>query len=155
MQINLCFIHLFTLYSLWSDQTLPCSLNKFSKPQTRTNFCVQSKVNSQLNWPGPSCSKQTISLINVLLKFQCKYLKYRYANIFCWKNVRSFCIAKASLIFSTKNFGVFGYKVVKHLTKGPLNKLVKLTMLWTNDALNNRAQGSNFGVVCCICYAVD
>ena len=29
--------------------------------------------------------------------------------------MRSFCSAKARLIFSTKNFSVFGYKVVKHL----------------------------------------
>ena len=35
---------------------------------------------------------------------------------FVEKNVRSFCSAKASLSFSTKNFSVFGYKVVKHLT---------------------------------------
>ena len=34
---------------------------------------------------------------------------------FVEKNVYGFCIAKASLIFSTKNFSVFGYKVVKHL----------------------------------------
>ena len=45
--------------------------------------------------------------------------------------MRSFCIAKASLIFSTKNISVFGYKVIKHLTSWPLNELVKLTMLWT------------------------
>ena len=45
--------------------------------------------------------------------------------------MRSFCIAKASLIFSTKNFSVFGCKVVKHLTSWPLNELIKLTMLWT------------------------
>ena len=31
--------------------------------------------------------------------------------------------------FSTKNFSVFGYKVVKHLKSLPLNELVKLTML--------------------------
>ena len=43
----------------------------------------------------------------------------------------SFCSAKASLIFSTKNISVFGYKVVKHLTSWPLNELVKLMMLWT------------------------
>ena len=43
----------------------------------------------------------------------------------------SFCSAKASLIFSTKNFSVFGYKVIKHLTSWLLNELVKLTMLWT------------------------
>ena len=45
--------------------------------------------------------------------------------------MRSFCNAKASLIFSTKNISVFGYKAAKHLTSWPLNELVKLTMLWT------------------------
>ena len=45
--------------------------------------------------------------------------------------MRSFCSAKASLIFSTKNICAFGYKAVKHLTSWPLNELVKLTMLWT------------------------
>ena len=45
--------------------------------------------------------------------------------------MRSFCSAKASLIFSTKNISVFGYKAVKHLTSWPLNELIKLTMLWT------------------------
>ena len=45
--------------------------------------------------------------------------------------MRSFCSAKASLIFSTKNFSVFGYWVLKHLMSWPLNELVKLTMLWT------------------------
>ena len=49
---------------------------------------------------GPGCSKLTMSLVNVSLNFQtfisniCQY--------FCWKNVRSFCSAKASLILSTK-----------------------------------------------------
>ena len=45
--------------------------------------------------------------------------------------MRSFCRAKASLIFSTKNISVFGYKVIKHLTSWSLDRLVKLTMLWT------------------------
>ena len=49
--------------------------------------------------------------------------------------MRSFCNAKASLIFSTKNISVFVYKVVKHLKSGPLNELVKLSQ----DALNNWA----------------
>ena len=47
--------------------------------------------------------------------------------------MRSFCTAKASLILSTKNTSVFGYKVVKHLTSWLLNELVKLTMLWTTE----------------------
>ena len=35
---------------------------------------------------------------------------------FLLKNVKSFCNAKAFLIFSTKNFSVFGYNVVNRLT---------------------------------------
>ena len=61
---------------------------------------------------GPGCSKLTTSLVNVSLKFQmlisqiCQYFLLRK----CEKR------AKASLIFSTKNISVFGYKVLKHLT---------------------------------------
>ena len=40
-------------------------------------------------------------------------------------------VQKLLSFFSTKNISVFGYKVVKHLTSWPLNKLVKLTVLWT------------------------
>ena len=63
---------------------------------------------------GPGFSKLTTSLVNVSsLKFQTLISQiYQY---FCWKNVRSFCSAKASLIFSTKNISVVGYKVIKHL----------------------------------------
>ena len=78
---------------------------------------------------GPGCSKLTMSLVNVSLKFQMLISNIR--QYFLLKNVRSFCSAKASLIFSTKNISVFGYKVIKHLTNWPLNELVKLTMLWT------------------------
>ena len=61
---------------------------------------------------GPGCSKLTMSLVNVSLKFQ--MLVSQICQYFLLKNVRSFCTAKASLIFSTKNISVFGYKVVKH-----------------------------------------
>ena len=63
---------------------------------------------------GPGCSKLTTSLVNVSLKFQ--MLISEIHQYFLLKNVRSFCSAKASLIFSTKNISVFGYNVVKHLT---------------------------------------
>ena len=65
---------------------------------------------------GPGCSKLTTSLVNDSLKFQtlisqiCQY----FLSKKCEKLLH--CIAKASLIFSTKNFIVFAYKVVKHLT---------------------------------------
>ena len=78
---------------------------------------------------GPGCSKLTSSLVNDTLKFQTLISQIR--QHFCRKNVRSFCSAKAFLIFSTKNISVTGYKVVKHLTSWPLNELVKLMMLWT------------------------
>ena len=64
--------------------------------------------------PGPGCSKLTMSLVNVLLKFQT--LISEICQLFlCFKNVRSFCTAKASLISSTINISVFGYKVLKLL----------------------------------------
>ena len=44
------------------------------------------------NLPGADCSKSTKSLVNVSLNFQRKYFKC--ANIFCWKKMRIFCIAK-------------------------------------------------------------
>ena len=54
---------------------------------------------------GPSCSKLTMSLVNVLLKFQMSI-----------SNIRQYFLLKKCEIFSTKNIGMFGYKVVKHLT---------------------------------------
>ena len=77
--------------------------------------------------PGPGCSKLTMSLVHVWFIFQT--LRLKYANIFSYFNVRSFCNSKASLIFSTKNISIFGYKVIKYLMSCPLNELVKLTML--------------------------
>ena len=66
--------------------------------------------------PGPGCSKLTTSLVNEALKFQT--LISQICQYFLLKNCEKLlqCSAKASLIFSTKNFSVFGYKVVKHLT---------------------------------------
>ena len=43
----------------------------------------------------------------------------------------AFALQKLLSFFSTKNIGVFGYKVVKRLTSWPLNGLIKLLMLWT------------------------
>ena len=50
----------------------------------------------------------------------------KYADIFVEKMCKAFAL---HLIFSTKNFCVLGYKVVKHFMSWPLNELVKLTML--------------------------
>ena len=59
--------------------------------------------------PGAGCSKLTTSLVNVSFKFQ-MLIYPKYTIIFCRKKMRSFC---TSIIFSTKNINVFGYKVVK------------------------------------------
>ena len=48
--------------------------------------------------------------------------------IFVEKMWEAFVVQK---LFSTKNFSVFGYKVVKHLASWRLNELFKVTMLWT------------------------
>ena len=60
--------------------------------------------------PGPCCSKLMMSLFNISLKFQTLISNIRQ-YFFVEK-----CSAKASLIFSTENVSVFGYKVVQHLT---------------------------------------
>ena len=55
----------------------------------------------------------------------------KYAEIFCWKNVSSFCNAKATHIFSAKYFRILYIGSAKTVNGMTLNKLVKLTMLWT------------------------
>ena len=55
----------------------------------------------------------------------------KYAEIFCWKNVSSFCSAKATHIFSAKNIRILYIESAKTVNKMTLNKLVKLTTLWT------------------------
>ena len=55
----------------------------------------------------------------------------KYAEIFCWKNVSSFCSAKATHIFSTKNIRILYIESAKTVNEMTLNELVKLTMLWT------------------------
>ena len=77
---------------------------------------------------GPSCSKLTMSLVNDSLKFT---LIRKYSDIFCWKNVNSFCSAKATHIFSAKNIRILCIESAKTVNEMTLNELVKLTMLWT------------------------
>ena len=55
----------------------------------------------------------------------------KYAEIFCWKNVSSFCSAKATHIFSAKNIRILYIESAKTVNKMTLNELIKLTTLWT------------------------
>ena len=79
--------------------------------------------------PGSSCSKLTMLLVNNSLKFTLSDTQIRW--IFCWKNVSSFCSAKAIHIFSAKNIRILYIESAKTVNKMILNKLVKLTTLWT------------------------
>ena len=54
-----------------------------------------------------------------------------YAEIFCWKNVNSFCSAKATHIFSAKNIRILYIESAKTVNEMTLNELVKLMTLWT------------------------
>ena len=89
---------------------------------------------------GPGCSKLTTSLVNDSLKFTSSDTQIRwnlhqvirkYAEIFCWKNVSSFCSAKATHIFSAKNIRILYTESAKTVNEMTLNELVKLTTLWT------------------------
>ena len=50
--------------------------------------------------------------------------------MFCWKHVSSFCNAKATHIFSTKNIRILCIESAKTVNEMTLNELVKLTTLW-------------------------
>ena len=67
----------------------------------------------------------------------------KYAEIFCWKNVSSFCSAKATHIFSAKNIRILCIDSAKTVNK--MTELVKLTMLWTTGP---RAQFLVHSVFC-------
>ena len=76
----------------------------------------------------------------------------KYAEIFCWKNVSSFCIAKATHIFSAKNIRILYIESAKIVNEMGLNKLVKLTMLWTTGPCSLR---NSLILVYTVCIALS
>ena len=79
---------------------------------------------------------------------------HKYAEIFCWKNVSSFCSAKATHIFSAKNIRILYIESPKTVKEMTLNELVKLTMLWTTEpwtfivhVCNDMAQWNEFDLL--------
>ena len=80
----------------------------------------------------------------------------KYAEIFCWKNVSSFCSAKATQFFSAKNIRILYIESAKTVNKMTLNELVKLTMLRTtgprafsvNEKPTTSVNHENFNVKC-------
>ena len=74
-----------------------------------------------------------MSLVNDSLKFNIKW----YANmlkIFYWKNVSSFCSAKATHILAAKNIRILYIESAKIVNEMTLNELVKLMTLWTTGS---------------------
>ena len=59
----------------------------------------------------PSCSKLMTLLVNDLLNFQ-KLISHICHFLFAEKMWEAFAVQKLLSFFSTKNFGVCGYKVV-------------------------------------------
>ena len=70
-----------------------------------------------------------MSLVNDSLNLH--WVIRKYAEIFYWKNVSSFCSAKATHIFSAKNIRILYIESAKTGNEMTLNELVKLTTLWT------------------------
>ena len=64
--------------------------------------------------PGPGCSKLTMSLVNISLKFQKLIFKIRI--FFLMKKCETLLQCKSSSHCFNKNISAFGNKVVKHLT---------------------------------------
>ena len=126
--------------TVYPDQTaliMICSVACTQQVYLCTIFILDIRMNSRIMvcsivsryTSGPGCSKLTTSLVNETLKFQT--LISQIFQYFLLKNCEKLLQCRSFSHFLTKNFSVFGYKVVKHLTSWPLNELVKLTMLWT------------------------
>ena len=96
-------------------------------------FCAEIKKKIS----EPSWSKLIVIKISVL-----KYGKY--IDIFCWKSVSSFCIAKATHIFAAKIINVFENTLATTVNEFVINKLVKVAMLWTTGPCTFRLEKKFF-----------
>ena len=75
--------------------------------------------------------------------------------MFCWKNVSSFCSAKATHIFSAKNIRILYIEYAKTVNVMTLNELVKLTTLWTTGPwLLSNAMQVDLGLHCSLFHEV-
>ena len=95
---------------------MPSNINTLCNATTSHQYQTCQKMRRRMNQkanpthtpenrPGSGCSKLTTSLVNVSLNFQ--KLISQICQYFCCKNVRSFCIAKDSLISSKKKNSVY------------------------------------------------
>ena len=84
---------------------------------------------------GPSCSKLTMSSVNVSLKL--RLVNMAYTLIFCWKKNMWVAFAKATHIFFQQKYLWIRLDTILTRTVHILvtNELVKLTMLWTTQPI--------------------
>ena len=68
-------------------------------------------IKRENSWPD--CSKLTMSLVNISLKFQT--LISEICQYFLLKKCEKLLHCKSFSHFFNKNISVFGYKIVKHL----------------------------------------
>ena len=127
--IRVFIVRMKKLCFLWCPK---CTQWRFwSKPWYELSYAdlMLTPVIQKFTKSAPSCSKLMMSLVNDSLKFTSSDTQI------CWnflrKNVSSFCIAKATHIFSAKNFRKFYIESAKTVNEMTLNELVKLTTLWT------------------------
>ena len=102
-------------------------------------FAIQHCLDTS---PGPSCSKLTMSLVNDLLKFTSSDMQICW-NFLLKKNVS----AKATHIFSAKNIRILYIEYSKTVNVMTLNKLVKLTTLWTTGPRQLKCLNSRISTV--------
>ena len=77
-----------------------------------------------INKQGPVV--QNLTKLSAIVKIS--ILKYgKYIDIFCWKNVSNYSN------FCSKNINVFENTLAATVNTFAINKLVKLTMLWTTE----------------------
>ena len=82
------------------------------------------------SYPGFSCSKLTMSLVNDSLKFTSSNTQICW-NVLLKKMWVAFAVQKLLTFFQQKNFRILYIESAKTVNEITLNEFVKLTTLWT------------------------
>ena len=110
------------------NEKIPVHFYVFIFTKFRWIGCTFSRSSS-----GPACSKLTMLLVNVSLKFQT--LLSQICQYFLLEKCEKLLQCKSFSHFFNKKYQCIWLWSCKHLTSWPLNELVKLTMLWTTGPL--------------------
>ena len=102
--------------------------------------------------PGPSCSKLTMSLVNILLKFWLLNMAYTKCTLIFL--LRKNVICKSYSHFFSKNTCELDIVLTRTVNILTINTLVKPTMLWTTGPWT--ILGSCFMIcICAICACLE